>query len=766
MRAEGFRKITYLDRPDAGRFTVTIEADSTLYPVLLSNGNLVGSGTLDDGRHWAQWQDPFPKPCYLFALVAGRLVVVEDSFVTRSGRTVALRIFVEPGNEDKCAHAMRSLKKSMAWDEQVFGLEYDLDIFMIVAVGDFNMGAMENKGLNIFNTKYVLAKSETATDFDFQAIESVIAHEYFHNWTGNRVTCRDWFQLSLKEGLTVFRDQEFSSDINSRPVKRIADVQRLRAGQFQEDAGAVAHPVRPESYMEINNFYTATVYEKGSEVIRMIHTLIGAPAFRRGMDLYFSRHDGQAATCDQFVDAMADASGIDLRQFRLWYSQSGTPELWTEGVYDPIAKTYALAVRQSCPPTPGQPAKAPMHIPLSIGLLGEDGRDLPLYLQGETETPHPAAGGNPGDSNRVLSVKASEERFVFTNVPSSPVPSLLRGFSAPVRLQTSASDEDLAFLMAHDSDSFNRWESGQTLMTRMLMKMIREHQERGEIRDQSLPERVVSAARRLLEDSARDPAFAALALLLPTENFLAQQMAVVDVDAIHFVRQEVRRRLGLALRDLWLKTYLAGAAFDPFDVSAAAVGRRSLKAVCLGYLMVLDETDVYAMCLKQYRESQTMTDVMSALGFLINSSAPERLEVLENFYQKWAHDPLVVNKWLNLQAGSFRKDTLGTVRRLLGHPGFDFRNPNKVYALIGGFGANQLRFHAANGDGYRFLADQVLLLDPMNPQVAARMAGPFTQWRRFDSGRQALMKEQLERLAAFPGLSSDVSEIISKSLAE
>ncbi|CAK0762769.1 Aminopeptidase N [uncultured Gammaproteobacteria bacterium] len=759
--AEGFRKITYfLDRPDVMvRYTTTIEADKARYPVLLSNGNPVASGDASNGRHWVRWHDPFPKPCYLFALVAGNLVLIEDVFVTKSGRSVALRLYVESGNQDKTGHALIALKKAMAWDEHVFGLEYDLDIYQIVAVSDFNMGAMENKGLNIFNTKFVLAKPETATDVDFQSIESVIAHEYFHNWTGNRVTCRDWFQLSLKEGLTVFRDQEFSADTNSRPVKRIMDVQRLRGAQFSEDSGALAHPVRPESYIEINNFYTPTVYEKGAEVVRMIHTLLGPAGFRKGMDLYFERHDGQAVTCDDFVAAMADANGIDFSQFTLWYRQAGTPELDVTGTYEAVGKTYTLNIRQSCLPTPGQPIKPPLHIPLAVGLLGPDGKDLPLRLAGE-----PTSATAP---TRVLHLRELEQRFVFEDIPSPPVPSLPRGFSAPVKTRTSLSDVELAFLMAHDSDAFNRWEAGQTLASRLLLALTADRATGRElVVSEMLPERVVEAVARVLDDAADDPAFAAQALLLPTEAYIAQQMPVIDVDGVHEVRHTVRRELGRRLRERWLAAYHAFADHGPFVVDAVAIGRRSIRNLCLGYLMMVEDDETIGLCLRHLDNAITMTDAIGALTPLVNSNAPQRLVALEQFYQKWRDDALVVNKWLTLQAFSSRSDTLSRVVELLEHPGFEMLNPNKVFALIGAFGANQVRFHGADGAGYVFMADQVLKLDLMNSQIAARMAGPFARWRRFDSQRQKLMRAQLVRLAETQGISPDVYEIVSKSLAE
>ncbi|ALG73719.1 aminopeptidase N [Azospirillum thiophilum] len=755
--AEGFRKITYfIDRPDVmARYGTTITADKARYPVLLSNGNLAASGDLEDGRHWARWEDPFPKPCYLFALVAGRLVHGEDSFRTASGRDVTLRIYVEPGNEDKIDHAMLSLVKSMRWDEEVYGLEYDLDIFNIVAVSDFNMGAMENKSLNVFNTKYILARPETATDTDFLNIEAVVAHEYFHNWTGNRVTCRDWFQLSLKEGLTVFRDQEFSADMHSRAVKRIGDVQGLRTVQFQEDAGAMAHPVRPDAYVEINNFYTPTVYNKGAEVIRMIHTLLGAANYRKGIDLYFQRHDGQAVTCDDFVAAMADASGVDLTQFQLWYRQAGTPELEIAGSHDAAAATYTLTVRQTVPPTPGQPAKQPMHIPLTVGLLGPDGRDLPLQLEDED-----AAAG--GATSRILHVTAESQSFTFRDIPARPVPSLLRGFSAPVKLKTDLTDGDLTFLMANDSDAFNRWEAGQILGTRILLGLVAERQAG---REAALPDGYVDAVARILADADRDPAFAAQALVLPTEAYLGTQMTVVDPDAIHAVREFARKTLAGRLRPQFLDLYRRNSSQEPFSADAGAIGRRALKNLCLAYLMALEDAEALDLCLTQYRSAQGMTDEIAALQFLSNAASPEGEAALADFYQRWKGEALVVDKWFGVQAMSNRADALDRVTALLGHPAFEIRNPNKVYALIGGFAnGNPVRFHDAGGAGYRFLADQVLRLDPMNPQVASRLMGPFSRLRRYDAARQALMKAQLERIVATPGLSPDVYEVASKSL--
>jgi aminopeptidase N len=754
--AEGFRKITYfLDRPDVmARYRTTITADALKYPVMLSNGNLVAATKMDhDGRHTVTWEDPFAKPCYLFALVAGVLVHVEDSFVTRSCRTVTLRIYVEPGNQDKCDHAMRSLKKAMAWDEEVFGLEYDLDIFMIVAVGDFNMGAMENKGLNVFNTKYVLARPESATDTDFLGIEGVVAHEYFHNWTGNRVTCRDWFQLSLKEGLTVFRDQEFSSDMNSRPVKRIADVQRLRSAQFPEDSGPMAHPVRPDSYIEINNFYTTTVYEKGAEVVRMIHTLLGPEGFRKGIDLYFERHDGQAVTCDDFVAAMEDATGKDFGQFRRWYAQAGTPELAVSGEYDGHSRTYRLTVRQSCPPSPGQPTKQPFHIPLALGLLNHQGDDIPLRLAGEEA---------PAGPSRVLDVTEAEQVFEFVDVPNPPVPSLLRGFSAPVKLRMPYTDDELTFLMAHDSDAFNRWEAGQTLGTRLLLDLVND---RAEGRPLSLSTGFMDALAKILNDPALDHAFAAQALTLPSEGYLGQQMPVTDVDGIHEVRNFARRAIAGYLRDDLAATWRTLGGNEPFSTDAAAIGRRSLKNLALGYLMSLEEAEAVELCLGQFHNAHAMTDVIAALGLLTDTNLPQRDDALARFYETWKNEPLVVDKWFSIQATSERSDALAEVKSLLTHPAFEIRNPNKVYSLIGGFaGINHVRFHDRSGAGYEFLADQVLTLNSLNPQVASRMVKLFTRWRKYDEQRQALMRAQLERIVSAPKLSPDVYEIASKSL--
>ncbi|QJE73709.1 aminopeptidase N [Aerophototrophica crusticola] len=755
--AEGFRKITYFqDRPDVmAKYTVRIEAERAKYPVLLSNGNLVDQGESADGRHWTRWDDPWPKPCYLFALVAGKLVHIEDHFTTRSGRDVTLRIYVEPGNEDKCGHAMESLKKSMKWDEDAYGLEYDLDIFNIVAVGDFNMGAMENKSLNVFNTKYILARPDTATDMDFLGIEAVVAHEYFHNWTGNRVTCRDWFQLSLKEGLTVFRDQQFSADMNSAPVKRIQDVQRLRQVQFAEDAGPTAHPVRPESYIEINNFYTPTVYEKGAEVLRMYHTLLGAAGYRKGIDLYFARHDGQAVTTDDFLAAMRDANpdvSVDWEQFRRWYAQAGTPVVEGEGRYDADAKTYTLTLRQTLAPTPGQPEKLPMLVPVAMGLVGQDGQDLPLRLAGEDA---------PAATERVLLLTEAEQSFTFTGVASKPVPSLFRGFSAPVKLRFAYTDGDLTFLMANDSDAFNRWEAGQTLAAKIILGLVAD---RAAGRDMVVPQGFVAALGKALDRAGEDTSFAALALSLPTESYLGQLMEVIDVDGIHAARDLVKAAIGRTHRNALLKAYRDNADTGPFSVSPEAIGKRSCKNACLAYLMAAGDEEGRRLCLEQFRTAAGMTDVITALMLIADSDMPEREDCLAAFADKWKGEALVMDKWFSIQAMASHPDTVKRVTALLSHPSFSIRNPNKVYALVGGFSSNPVCFHAADGSGYAFLADRVIELNALNPQVASRMVKAFARWRKYDGERQAAAKVELERIAHTPNLSRDVYEIVARSL--
>lgn len=749
--AEGFRRITYfLDRPDVmSRYRTVMRADKARFPVLLSNGNPAGSGDLDGGRHWAAWDDPFPKPAYLFALVAGDLSPFSDSFTTASGKEVALNIWVKESDLDRCQHAMEALKKSMRWDEEKYGREYDLDVFNIVAVGDFNFGAMENKGLNIFNSKYVLARPETATDLDFDAVESVIAHEYFHNWTGNRVTCRDWFQLSLKEGLTVYRDQEFSADHGSRALKRIEDVRTLRAGQFPEDSGPLAHPVRPDSYIEISNFYTATVYNKGAELIRMMATLLGEEKFRAGCDLYFDRHDGQAVTCDDFVAAMEDAGGVDLSQFKLWYSQAGTPRLDARLDYDEASRTATLSVKQTVPDTPGQTHKKPMHIPLRVALFGaQSGRNL------------------TGD--RLVELRQAEERVVFENVAERPVPSLLRGFSAPVVLKAPMDRSDLAFLARHDDDPFARYEAMQRLGLDLMLEQINAHAAGKPVTVAPVLVETVEAILREALSGALDPALAAEAVSLPTEAYVGDQMAIVEVDGIHAVRQLFRQTLTSRLKPLWWETYRQMT--DPaYAFTPEAKARRRLKNVALQYLMVEadggePDSGAVAASVSQFQSADNMTDRIIALGSLVNSAAPERETALQQFYDDWANDALVIDKWFTLQALSIHPDALERVAQLTRHPAFTLTNPNRLRSLVGAFSMNQVRFHAANGSGYRYLADQVLAVDKLNPQTAARLVAPLGRWQRFDQGRAALMREQLERILGVSGLSKDVYEMVSKSL--
>jgi aminopeptidase N len=760
--AEGFRKITYyLDRPDVmSKFTTTVSASKQDFPVLLSNGNLIAAGPGEDGRHWATWEDPFKKPAYLFALVAGDLWCVEDTFITMSNRKVALRIFVEPENIDKCQHAMDSLKKSMRWDEEVYGREYDLDIFMIVAVNDFNMGAMENKGLNIFNSSAVLARAETATDAAHQRVEAIVAHEYFHNWSGNRVTCRDWFQLSLKEGFTVFRDAGFSSDMNSATVKRIQDVAYLRTHQFAEDAGPMAHAVRPDSFIEISNFYTLTVYEKGSEVVGMIHTLLGAQGFRKGSDLYFERHDGQAVTCDDFVKAMEDANGVDLTQFKRWYSQAGTPRLAVSESYDSAAKTYSLTFRQSAPTTPGQPGeqKKPFVIPVSLGLLDKHGQEIPLRLQGEA-----AAVG----SSRVISVTEAEQTFTFVDIHEQPLPSLLRGFSAPVKLSFPYSRDQLMFLMQHDTDGFNRWDAGQQLSVQVLQELITQHQKGEKL---VLDQRLVTALGTVLADESLDQAMVAEMLSLPGEAYLIEISEVADVDAIHAAREFARIELANSLTDALWKRYQTNRELSKqtsYVAESEHFARRALQNIALSYLMLTQKPDVLAVAIDQFDTADNMTERLTALAVLVNSPfETEKAKALAVFAQNFKDNALVMDQWFSVQAGSTLPGGLERVKALMRHPAFTLKNPNKVRALIGAFaGQNLINFHAADGSGYRFLADLVIELDGFNPQIASRQLAPLTRWRKYDSARQALMKGELERIRASGHLSPDVFEVVSKSLA-
>ena len=758
--AEGFRKITYyLDRPDVmSTFTTTVVAEQHRYPILLSNGNPLASGPDEDGRHWATWEDPFKKPAYLFALVAGDLWCVEDTFTTMTNRTVALRIYVEPENIDKCQHAMNSLKKSMRWDEEAYGREYDLDIFMIVAVNDFNMGAMENKGLNIFNSSAVLARAETATDAAHQRVEAIVAHEYFHNWSGNRVTCRDWFQLSLKEGFTVFRDSEFSADMNSRVVKRIQDVAFLRTHQFAEDAGPMAHAVRPESFIEISNFYTLTVYEKGSEVVRMLQTLLGAEGFRKGSDLYFERHDGQAVTCDDFIKAMEDANGADLSQFKRWYSQAGTPRLAVSEHYDAEQKTYSLTFAQSCPQTPDKVEKLPFVIPVELGLLNAQGAELPLQLAGES-----AAVG----TSRVLSVTEAEQTFTFVGINEKPLPSLLRGFSAPVKLQFAYSSDQLVFLMQHDTDGFNRWDAGQQLSVQVLQTLIGQYQ-RGETL--VMDPRLVEALRSVLTNPQLDQAMVAEMLSLPGEAYLTEISEVADVDAIHAAREFARKQLADSLFDeLWAR-YQANrevSKVTPYVAEDEHFARRSLQNIALSYLSLSGKPEVVAATLEQFENSDNMTERLNALAILVNSPfEAEKALALASFAEHFKDNPLVMDQWFSVQAASPLPGALQRVQQLMEHPAFTIKNPNKVRALIGAFaGQNLINFHAADGSGYRFLADLVIQLNALNPQIASRQLAPLTRWRKYDSARQALMKAELERIRSSGELSSDVFEVVSKSLA-
>ena len=752
--AEGFRRITYFpDRPDVmAVYTTRIEADKREAPVLLSNGNLEQRGELPNGRHYVVWHDPHPKPSYLFALVGGDLACVEDQFTTMSGRNVVLQIFVEHGKQGLTAYAMDSLKRAMRWDEQAFGREYDLDIFMIVAVSDFNMGAMENKGLNIFNDKYVLASSDTATDADFAHIEAVIAHEYFHNWTGNRITCRDWFQLCLKEGLTVFRDQEFSSDMRSRPVKRIADVRGLRATQFVEDAGPLAHSVRPDTYKEINNFYTTTIYEKGAELVRMVQTLIGRENFRAGMDLYFARHDGEAATVEQFIKCFADASRRDLTQFMRWYSQAGTPEVTTRGHYDATRRTYTLSCTQTVPPTPGQPIKQPMVVPLSLGLVGKDGRDLPLKL---------SADGAISDTVVVLADAVAT--FEFVDVDERPVLSINRGFSAPIKLVNGLSADDLAFLAAHDSDPFNRWQAVQAISMRLLVDNV---SALGAGRTMRTDDQLIGALASIISDAVLEPAFIALALIPPGEGDVAREIGCdIDPDLIFQARSAFRSAIGERLRAPLTTVYDQMHVPGGYSPDATSAGRRALRNVAADLLAATGQPADIARASRQYETADNMTDRMAALGTLCLHDTPKRLQALDNFYARYASDALVVDKWFSLQATIPRPETLEKVRSLTTHSAFSFANPNRIRALIGAFAqGNATQFNRADGAGYNFIADTVLALDPKNPQVSARLATAFRTWRTLEPGRRAKAEAALARVKSNPGISRDLADIVERAL--
>ena len=735
--AEGFRRITFFpDRPDIlSRYSVRMEADRGLYPILLSNGDPVEQGEGVNGRHWARWTDPFPKPCYLFALVAGDLACNSDSFVTASGRRVELGIWVKEADLPRTGHAMQALKNSMAWDERVYGREYDLDVFNIVAVADFNFGAMENKGLNIFNSRYILADAETATDADYDGVEGVVAHEYFHNWSGNRVTCRDWFQLSLKEGFTVFRDQGFSADMGSHAVKRIEDVRVLRAAQFQEDSGPLAHPVRPESYMEISNFYTATIYNKGAELIRMIALMLGPDRFRRATDLYFERHDGEAATCEDFVRAMEDGGGIDLSQFRRWYEQAGTPRVRASVTHDPAAEAVELVLEQSTPPTPGQPDKRPLAIPLRTALFDR------------------GSGRNSGETLLILTDE--QQRFTFSGFAEAPVLSINRGFSAPVIVETDRSQADLAFLSAQDDDPFARYEAMQQLMVNALV---------GRVAGQAVDEAaVVAAIRDTISDPHLDSAFIAEAVRLPSEAYLGDQMIQVDPDAIHAARDALQRRIGTELEPVWRDVHARTQA-NGFSLSAAAKGRRKLRNSALLYLVASGAADGPAVAFSQFDQADNMTERQSALATLANGRSDEREAALDIFYNRYRDDALTLDKWFQTQAFASHPDTVDLVEELARHPDFTLANPNRVRSLFGAFAGNQWAFHHRSGKGYKLVADCIIALDKLNPQTAARLVPPLGRWRRFHDARAALMRGELQRILAQPGLSKDVTEQVSKSL--
>jgi aminopeptidase N len=773
--AEGFRRITYfVDRPDVmATYVVSLCAEKERFPRLLANGNLAlrGQGyprnwfVSGDAstRHWARWEDPFPKPSYLFAMVAAKLEVLENHFTTRSGKEALLQIYVEPGKLDQTHFAMQALKKSMRWDEDIFGLELDLERFMIVAVSDFNAGAMENKGLNIFNTKYILARADTATDGDYFGVDKVIAHEYFHNWTGNRVTCRDWFQLSLKEGLTVYRDQEYGADEYSRPVVRIQEVRSLRERQFPEDAGPMAHSVRPDSYVEVNNFYTSTVYDKGAEVVRMYATLLGRDGFRKGMDLYFQRHDGHAVTCDDFRAAMADANGADLAQFERWYSQAGTPVVACTGTYDLADRTYTLKLRQSCAPTPGQAEKQPFVIPFAVGLVGANGYDFALDPRPVNGSPVRVQVETNGATTAVLPFVAREQEFVFENVPENPVPSLLRGFSAPVQVRYEYTDADLTHLMAYDPDSFNRWEAGHQLATRILLAGVGDLQAG---KDFVLPDSFAEAMGRVITNGGRDPAFAAECLQLPGESYLAECMEIADPDAIHTVRQQAIRDIATRYRTRFEGAFRHFSMSGPYSPDAPSMGRRALRNAALAYVSAIDDATSRALAFLEFRRAENMTDAMAALSCLANSAGAERDRALAMFLEKWKDEALVVDKWFRLQATSLMPGTLERARQLVAHPAFELRNPNRARSLLHAFAFDNPRhFHVADGGGYRWIAEQVVALDRLNPQVASRLARAFDRWKKYDEGRQAHARAALESIRGADGLSPNVAEVVNRALA-
>jgi len=748
--AEGFRRITYfIDRPDVmSCYSVTIIADQAEYPILLSNGNLEEEGKRGDGKHWVRWIDPFPKPSYLFALVAGKLDKKEDQFTTFTGKEVTLAFYVEPGKLDQCEFAMEALKSAIRWDEEVFGLELDLDRYMIVAVSDFNMGAMENKGLNIFNTKYVLARSDTATDHDFMMIDRVIAHEYFHNWTGNRVTCRDWFQLSLKEGLTVFRDQRYGEDKYNKAVQRIQEVRILRSAQFPEDAGPMAHPIRPAAYMEISNFYTATVYNKGAEVVRMIHTLLGDSGFRKGMDLYFDRHDGQAVRTEEFVSAMSDANSFDLTQFSLWYHQAGTPIINVESQYDISSNEYTLTFSQESVGADPDTNNLPLHIPIKLGLLNENGEEIQVPIDGHHE---------------VFALRDARQSITFNNIGKPPVPSLLRNFSAPVILKYDYSESDLALLAAHDTDPFNRWEASQKLAVGTILDAILAFQGK---RLPDYGQGVINASRMALEMPRTESAYATEILTLPSASYIAEQMETVDPEAILLARTGLRTQIASSLEDRFAEVYMTTDNGSDYDPSANSAGARSLRNISLSYMMELQKSEVRNLCLSQLQNSNNMTDCMAALGALANSESPQRHTALEWFYDKWKTEQLVIDKWFSVQATATLPNTLANVRELMKHPDFDIKNPNRVRSLIGAFcQGNHSHFNAADGSGYYFAAEQICAIDPLNSQIAARLARSFDRWRQFSEQHQSHAKEALLTIKTTNNLSKDTTEVVARALS-
>lgn len=753
---EGFRKITYfLDRSDVmSVYTVKMMADQRLYPLLLSNGNKLDEGELEEGRHFVVWNDPFPKPCYLFAIVAGALGVMRDTFMTRSGRIIALRIYSDYGKETRCLHALESLKKAMRWDEERFGLEYDLDRFMIVAVDSFNFGAMENKALNIFNSSCALADPETATDDNFLRVEGVIAHEYFHNWTGNRVTCRDWFQLTLKEGLTVYRDQEFTSDMNSRPVKRIEDVVHLRKTQFTEDAGPTAHPIKPDRYIQINNFYTTTIYQKGSEVIRMIETLIGREVFRKGIDTYFALYDGQAVRTEDFVHAMSQASGKDFTQFMRWYQQAGTPHVKASWDYDSKKKTLALHIEQHTPRTSDGSPKEPFHFPFAVGLLGEGGKALAASLA------DPAQLARKEGSSFILEVTKPKETFLFEGVKEKPILSLNRNFSAPIKLQTAHTEQDMLFLMAHDSDAFNRWDAGQELALQSLLKEVARLQRSGHL--EPLPAEYLKAFKTVLLDKDLDLALKALALTLPSETTIGQEMEVIDFDAIHEVREHWLRSIARYFEKELLELYHS-LQEETYVFEAKAVGRRSLKNLALSYLSYVEKKEILNLCNDQFQWANNMTDRLAALSLLCQIDCKEQADALHTFAEQWNEDSLVLCKWFAVQANSKLPGTVERVRQLKASPLFDIGIPNIVRALFSTFSQNLHQFHRKDGQGYALLADMIIELDSKNPQIAARLSEGFRQYGRLDEGRRQAMGRELERILATPNLSRNTYEIISRT---